>query len=121
MYTISNIMDDINREILAHNMVEDYFSYRIVYFVNFENKGKKYYIDTSYGGLRAALENIIRENLSTTNSIVIAQTTVLKNRESICLQSRSYKFDLSGYFREIYKEERKKISSSYEMRRIQCG
>ena len=34
MYTISNIIADIDRGCLSNNMVEDRFSYRIVFFVN---------------------------------------------------------------------------------------
>lgn len=101
MYTISDILRDIDRGCAAHNMIEDCFSYRIVYFVNDGNKGKKHYLDTTYGNLRKALENIIRNNLSLTNSIVIAETTVLKNGKCICLLSRSYVFSLDGYFKQI--------------------
>lgn len=34
MYTISDILMDIDRGCLANNMIEDRFTYRIVYFVN---------------------------------------------------------------------------------------
>jgi hypothetical protein len=51
--------------------------------------------------LRRSLENIIRNNLSVTNNLVIAETTVLKNGKSVCLQSRSYSFSLDGYFKQI--------------------
>lgn len=101
MFTISNIVEDIDRGILANNMVEDMFRYRIIFFVNEGNNGSKYYIDTAYNGLRKSLENIIRSNLSLTNSVVIAQTTALKNGKSVCLQSRSYSFSLDGYFKQI--------------------
>ena len=101
MYTISDIITDINRGCTANNMVEDCFSYRIVFFVNEGNNGYKHYIDTSYSGLRKSLESIIRNHLSLTNSIVIAETTVLKNGKCICLQSRSYLFSLNGYFKQI--------------------
>lgn len=101
MNTVSDIIMDINRGCMANNMVEDRFRYRIIYFVNEGNNGSKYYIDTAYNGLRKALENIIRNHLSLTNSIVIAETTVLKNGKSICLQSRSYSFSLEGYFKQI--------------------
>lgn len=101
MYTISNIIADINRGCMANNMVEDKFSYRIIFFVNEGNNGSKHYIDTSYGGLRKSLENIIRNHLSLTNSVVIAETTVLKNGKCVCLQSKSYSFNLDEYFRKI--------------------
>lgn len=101
MYTVSDIIMDINRGCIANNMVEDRFRYRIVYFVNEGNNGSKYYIDTAYNCLRVSLENIIRSNLSLTNSVVIAETTVLKNGKSICLQSKSYSFNLDEYFRKI--------------------
>ena len=106
MYTISDIIRDIDRGCMANNMVEDRFSYRIVYFVNEGNNGSKYYIDTTYNGLRKALENIIRSNLSLINRVVIAETTVLKNGKSVCLQSRSYSFCLDGYFKQISGEFR---------------
>ena len=101
MYTISDIIADINRGCMVNNMVEDCFSYRIIFFVNEGNKGSKYYIDTGYEGLRAALENIIRGHLSLTNSVVVAQTTVLKNGKCVCLQSRSFAFSLKEYFEQI--------------------
>lgn len=101
MYTVSDIIADINRGCIANNMLEDRFRYRIIYFVNDGSNGTKYYIDTAYNGLRKSLENIIRSNLSLTNSIVIAETTVLKNGKCVCLQSRSYSFSLDGYFKQI--------------------
>lgn len=101
MYTVSDIIADINRGCFAHNMIEDKFSYRIVFFVNDGNKGQKHYLDTSHGGLRAALENIIRGNLTMTNSIVLAAVTARKNGKIISLLSKPYPFSLSGYFKQI--------------------
>lgn len=101
MYTVSDIIADINRGCLANNMVEDRFSYRIVFFVNEGNSSSKYYLDTSYNGLRKALESIIRENLSLTNCVVIAETTALKHGKCVFLQKRSYSFSLDGYFRQL--------------------
>ena len=87
MYTISDILRDIDRGCTAHNMIEDRFSKR--------------YVDTTYGNLRKALENIIRNNLTLTNTIVIAETTVLKDGKCIRLLSRSYLFSLDEYFKRI--------------------
>ncbi len=101
MYTISDILADINRGCIANNMVEDRFRYRIIFFVNDGNNSSKHYIDTMYDGLWKALENIIRSNLSVTNNLVVAATTVLLNGKSVCLQSRSYSFSLDGYFKQI--------------------
>jgi len=101
MYTVSDILKDVERGCTAHNMAEDRFSYRIVFFVNEGNQGSKHYADTSYSGLRKLLENIIRNHLSVTNSVVIAETTALKDGECVCLQSRAYPFSLDGYFRQI--------------------
>lgn len=101
MYTISDIVADINRGCTANNMTEDRFSYRIVFFVNEGDRGIKHYVDTLYGSLRESLENIIRNNLLLTNSVVIAETTALKNGKSVRLQSRSYSFSLEEYFRQI--------------------
>lgn len=101
MYTVSDIITDINRGCAANNMVEDRFSYRIVFFINEGNKGSKHYLDTIYSGLRKSLENIIRNYLSLTNNVVIAETTALKNGKCVCLQSRSYSFSLDGYFKQI--------------------
>lgn len=102
MYTISNIISDIDRGCIANNMTEDRFSYRIVFFVNENGKGTKHYIDTSYDGLRKSLESIIREYLSVTNNIVVAETTALKNGKCVSLLSRSYAFSLEEYFHQIY-------------------
>lgn len=101
MFTISDIIADINRGCAVNNMVEDCFSYRIICFVNEGNKSSKYYIDTTYDGLRGSLENIIREHLSLTNRVVIAQTTVLKDGKCVCLQSRAFAFSLEEYFERI--------------------
>jgi len=60
MYTISDIISDIDRGCIANNMTENRFSYRIIFFVNENGKGTKYYIDSKYGDLRGALESIIR-------------------------------------------------------------
>ena len=101
MYTVSDIVQDISRGCVAHNMQEDRFSYRIIFFVNEDGSSSKHYIDTPYDGLRRSLENIIRSNLSLTNSVVVAETTVLIHGKSVCLQSRSYAFSLDGYFKQI--------------------
>lgn len=106
MYTISDIIADIDRGCLANNMIEDRFSYRIICFVNEAEKGSKHYMDTPYSGLRKSLESFIRSHLSLTNSIVVAETTVMKDGKCICLQSRSYPFSLMGYFERISGEGR---------------
>lgn len=103
MITISDVLTDIQRGITAHNMVETYFTYRLVYFVNENGKGRKCYVDTPYENLRQSLENIIRENLTVTNTVVIAQATVRKNGESILLLSKAYPFSLDGYFQKYVK------------------
>ena len=102
MYTISDIVADIDRGCLSNNMVEDRFSYRIIFFVNENGTGTKHYIDTLYGDLRKSLEDIIRGYLSVTNSVVIAQITTLKNGKCVSLLSRSYAFSLEEYFHQIY-------------------
>ena len=79
MYTVSDILQDIDRGCLANNMIENRFSYRIIFFVNENGNGTKHYIDTTYDGLRKSLESIIRGYLSVTNNIVVAETTALKN------------------------------------------
>lgn len=111
MYTISSIVEDVQRGILAYNMVETCFTYRIVYFINENGKGRKCYADTPYGNLRRSLENIIRGNLSTTNSVVISAVTVWKNGEVVSLLSRSYGFGLDGYFRQIVGEKEKEYKN----------
>ena len=102
MFTVTDILQDVQRGILANNMNEACFSYRLVYFVNERNgESTKHYLDTTYGNLRKVLENIIRNNLSLTNNIVISSVTVRKNGKCICLLSRSYVFSLDGYFKQI--------------------
>lgn len=123
MYTISNIIADIDRGCLSNNMVEDRFSYRIIFFVN-ENgngKGTKRYIDTSYDDLRKSLENIIREHLSVTNNIVIAVATTRKNGETVSLLSRSYLFSLDGYFEQIVGKTEKEYKTVSQGRRMAQG
>ena len=101
MFTISDILEDIQRKTTANNMIENCFYYRIVYFINENGKGTKHYIDMPYSGIRRSLENIIRKNLSVTNSIVVAEITALKNGKCIRLLSRSYSFSLDRYFKQI--------------------
>lgn len=115
MFTITNILEDIQRGITANNLNEDYFSYRIVFFVNDVGRGTKFRVDTPYGGLRSALENIIKKNLTTTNCLVIAAVTTLKNEKCISLLSRSYPFSLDGYFKQIVGKKEK------EYIRNNCG
>lgn len=107
MITISDILADIDRGCGANNMLESMFLYRIIYFVNEGNKGKKFLVDSRYEDLRKTLENIVRNNLSMTNNLVIAETTVLKEGKCICLQSKSYSFSLEGYFRQISGENKR--------------
>ena len=120
MYTISNVMEDIGRGCMIHNLNEDCFSYRIIYFVNENGVGTKHYIDTTYSGLRKALENIIRNNISMTNKIAIANVTILKGGNSICLLSRSYAFSLDEYFWQIVgkREKENKTVNYYGRRRL---
>ena len=101
MYTISDIVADVNRGILAHNMTENMFSYRIIFYINENGIGTKHYVDTLYNGVQKSLEDIIRRNLSVTNSIAIAEITTLKNGKCIRLLSRPYSFSLDGYFKQI--------------------
>lgn len=101
MYTVSDIVQDISRGCVANNMQEDRFSYRILFFVNEDSSSSKHYIDTPYDGIRKALENIIRNNLTLTNSVVIAAVTVWKDEEIISLLSKAYGFSLDRYFRQI--------------------
>lgn len=115
MYTVSDIIADINRGCMANNMIEDMFSYRIIFYVNEGNKGTKHCIDSQYKDLRKSLESIVRNNLSLTNNLVIAETTVLKNGKCVCLQSKSYSFSLDSYFKQISGENRnyKSENTSY--------
>lgn len=101
MFTISDIVADVERGCAIYNLNEDCFSYRIVFFVNEGNASKKHYVDSTYSCLRQTLEDIIRSNLSLENFLVVAQTTILLNGRCICLQSRSYGFSLDEYFRMI--------------------
>lgn len=107
MYTISNVLQDIDRGALSHNLQENMFSYRMVYFINENGRGRKYYVDTSYENLRQVLENIIRQNLSTTNNIVIADITTRKSGKTVSLLSKSYCFSLDAYFQRISSSENK--------------
>lgn len=120
MYTVTDILKDIQRGILANNMMEDCFSYRLIYFINEKNKSTKHYVDTSYSGLRRSLENIIRNNLSLTNTLVIAQIRVLKDGKSICLLSRSYAFCLDEYFRQVNGEYQNRNNYGNVIYRKRC-
>lgn len=120
MFTITNILEDIQRGITANNMVENYFLYRIIYFINENDKGRKCHIDTSYENLRQSLKAIIKKNLTTTNTIAISDVTVRKNGENVSLLNRSYPFSLDGYFQMVCEGKGESISSTYRRRRAQC-
>lgn len=113
MFTISDILMDIKRGCIANNMIENCFTYRIIYYVNEGNSGKKFYVDSPYGNLGRALESIVRNNLSTRNNIVIAQTTTLKDGKCVCLQNRSYSFSLEEYFKRVKGETRNSMPNQY--------
>ncbi len=120
MFTISNIVEDVSRGCVSYNMVETCFSYRIIFYINENNTGRKCFVDTSYENLRQSLENIIRGNLSTTNTLVIAAITARKNGETISLLNRAYGFNLNDYFRKLCEEnEKDNINSNYRRRRAQ--
>jgi len=121
MFTVSDIISDVGRCCLANNMNESEFLYRIIYFVNENGKRTKFYVDTSYDDLRKTLEEIVKGNLSTTNTLVIATITVRKNREAISLLSKSYSFSLNGYFLKICGEKREKIIGNYGRRKANWG
>lgn len=101
MYVISDIIADVDRGYMANNMVENMFSYRIIFYINENGKGIRRYVDMSYSGLQKTLENIIRKHLSLTNTVVIAGAMALKNGKCIRLLSRSYAFSLDAYFKRI--------------------
>lgn len=102
MYTVTDILQDTQRGCALYNMVEDKFSYRLVYFINERNgKSTKHYHDSTYGNLRKALENIIRGNLTTTNTIVLADVTTRKSGKTVSLLSKSYGFCLNEYFDRV--------------------
>ncbi len=86
---------------MANNMVEDKFHTGSSFLLVMETEDEKHYTDTMYDGLRKSLESIIRNYLSLTNSVVIAETTVLKGGRCVRLQSRPYSFSLDEYFRRI--------------------
>ena len=50
-----------------------------------------------------------------------AQTTVRKNGKCVCLQSRSYMFNLDEYFKQIIgRKEKVYVNDNYGRRRTQC-
>lgn len=121
MYTIMNVLQDISRGCMVHNLNEDCFSYRIIYFVNENGIGTKHYVDTSYRELRKVLENIIRDHLSLINSVAIAQTTIKRNGKCVRLQNRSYTFSLDGYLQQIVGEKSKEYKTGNYGRRGSNG
>lgn len=98
---LHQFLQDLDSGIAANNMVETCFSYRIIFYINENGKGAKHYIDTTYDSLRESLENIVRNNLTLTNSIVVAAVTTLKDGKCIRLLNRAYGFSLEEYLRRI--------------------
>lgn len=118
MYTVSSILNDVDRGIMAHNMEETCFTYRIIFYINENDIGRKCYVDTSYDGLRKILENIIKKNLTTSNTVVISAVTTLKDGKCVSLLSRAYGFNLSKYFQQIVGErEKNNVNSNYGRRK----
>ena len=119
MITISDILLNVERGCLVHNMAENEFSYRIMFCVYNGNKRTRKYVDTSYANLRNTLENIIRNNLSLTNTIVISAVTARKSGKTVSLISRSYSFSLDGYFEQIIGRRKKEYkTANYGRRRL---
>ena len=77
--------------------------------MNDENKGTKFRVDTSYDGLRESLENIIRDNLTTTNSLVIAEVTVRKDKQSISYSAKRMGSAWTDIFKRSARKKRKNI------------
>ncbi|GFI47299.1 hypothetical protein IMSAGC019_02623 [Lachnospiraceae bacterium] len=118
MYTVSDILADIDRGCAANNMIEDCFSYRIIFYVNEGDKSLKHSIDTSYNGLRGSLESIIRGYLSVMNTIVVAAVTARKDGQPVSLLGRAYAFSLDGYFELIAgRKEKGYIRNGYGRRK----
>lgn len=111
MFTLTDILQDLNRGCMVHNLNEDKFTYRIVYFVNGECNRRKYYKDTTYRNLRYSLEHIVKENLGVENTVVLAAITTRKDGKTVQLLNRTYKFDLKEYFCWIIGEKRKKYKN----------
>lgn len=119
MITISDILLNVERGCLVHNMAENEFSYRIMFCVHNGNKRTRKYVDTSYANLRNTLENIIRGNLTITNTVMVENVTVRKDGKSVCLLNRSYSFCLDGYFEQIIgKREKEYKTANYGRRRL---
>lgn len=122
MFTVTDILRDIQRGCALYNMVEDKFSYRLVYFINERNgKSTKHYHDSTYNGLRKALENIIRGNLTTTNTIVLADVTTRKSGKTVSLLSRSYGYCLDEYFRQVNGEYQNRNNYENIIYRKRCA
>ncbi len=119
MFTISSILQDINRHCAIYNMLEDKFTYRLVYFINAQNGNEKHCIEARFDGLKAALEGIVRGNLTTKNNVVIAAITARKDGEIVSLLSRSYPFSLNEYFQWIT-GKRKNRNNTYNNRYAQA-
>ena len=97
MYTITNILNDLDRGCMIYNLNENCFSYRIIYFSNEQEKSTKHYIDTTY-------------------TIVISAVVVRINKKNVSLLSRSYGFCLNEYFdyvTERYEIGNKKRNTMY--------
>lgn len=108
MYTISDIMADVDRHCTINNLNEDSFSYRIIYYIKEGNTGKRCCVDAAYKDLQKAMESIIRKNLSMENSVSISGVTVRNKGKCVCLLGRAYKFSLEEYFCQIYGKGRKR-------------
>lgn len=119
MHTISDILRDISKRCMANNLNEACFSYRVIYYTNEHGVGTKHYEDCSYDDLRKTLESIIRENITLTNSVSVAQTTVRKHGKCVCLQSKSYSFSLNEYFRQLTGKDEKR-NNTYNNRYAQA-
>ena len=120
MHTLSDILLDVENGCTANNMNGTCFSYRIVCFVNENGAGRKFLAGTDYEGLRRTLEGIIRENLTMTNSVVIAAVTTVRDGKYVSLLSRSYGFSLDEFFRGICeKREKGTVNSNRRGRRAQ--
>ena len=101
MNTVADIVKDISRGCTANNIVEEKFVYQIIFYINANGRGCQRTVDCYYRELRRVLEEIIKDNLTLTNNIVIANTVARKNGKWVQLQSKGYYFSLEEYFKLI--------------------
>lgn len=104
MHKISEIVQDCIRGCWAVNADEKKMHFNINYYVNSAfGSGEKYYLFVyKVEDLEDALFNIIRNNVTAENDVVISDITIKHMDEIISVNKHSYPYGINSYIKNEF-------------------